>query len=118
MAAICILSPAESQSATPVTGWEGDKGGLEGEGGGIYGQRGQQMPAEATGDLPESILLLHPPRIALLQLVVSRFILSATYHHCLSCDLFGRGLWLALTFTSELCRLSVGYVWFCLSVSN
>lgn len=56
----------------------------------------------------------HPPPqsspTALLQLVVSRFILSDTYHHCLSCDLCGRGLWVVLTFTSELCRLSVGYV--------
>lgn len=34
--------------------------GAEDRGGGVYGQWGQQMPAEATGDLPESILL-HPP---------------------------------------------------------
>lgn len=86
MATICRLSPAVSQSATPATGWEGDKGGVEGGGGGKYRQRGQQMPTEVTGDLPESIL--HPPLLPL-QLVVSRFILSDTYHHCLSCNLFG-----------------------------
>lgn len=93
-----------------------DKGGIEGGGWGIYGQRGQQMPAEATGDLPESILLHPPPPspTSLLQLVACRFIVSDTYHHCLSCDLFGRGPWVALTFTSDLCRLPVGYVWFCL----
>lgn len=81
MPAICWLSPAVSQSATQVTGWEGDNGGIE-DGGGVW-QRGQQMPAEATGDLPESILLHLPP------------LLSCnwwwTCHHCLSCDLFGKG---------------------------
>ena len=100
MAAICRLSP-ESQSATQRPAGKGDKGGVQGGGGGaIYGQRGQQMPPETTGDLHESIL---PP--PLLQLVVSRFSLSDTYHHC---------LWVALTFTSQLCRLSVPYVLFLL----
>lgn len=62
------------------------------------------MPAETTGDLPESIL--HPPPGSLLQLVVSRFSPSDTYHHCLSWDLSAGGALrvFALTFTSGLCR--------------
>lgn len=36
MAAICRLSTAVTQSATPATGWEGDKEGAESGGGGAY----------------------------------------------------------------------------------
>lgn len=71
-----------NQSGTAVTGWEEDKGDVEGGGAGYIW--GQQMPTEATGDLCESI---PPIPMALLQLVVSRFILSDTYHYFLSCDL-------------------------------
>lgn len=43
---------------------------------GIFWRQHQQMPAEATGDLPESILLLlFPTPPPLPQLVVSKFVL-------------------------------------------
>lgn len=107
---------AESQSATPVTGWEvggvGESSGwgcnrclLKPQGTSLkasFSSSSSSSPSSthlyrsspATGGVP-----IHP------QWHISP--LSVMWF------LYTGGLWLTLTFTSELCRLTVGYVWFC-----
>lgn len=84
---------AESQAAAPVAGWKG---------GGLW-QRGQQMPLEATGDLPDSIL----PQLLSCNWWCPDS--SSVIHISTVCHVTfwvtwgkrGRGARLALTFTSD-----------------
>lgn len=121
--------PGASQSAAPVTGWKGGgQEGLEGLEGGGRGRvgcdnGGQQMPAEATGDVPESIP-------SPLQLLSCNWWCGGIHPHSYISPLSvmwpfwvregrsGRGGRLALTFTSDLCRPSLRYVWLCFRVSD